>query len=131
MLYRGYMSPVKCPRCGTLNNRVREECRFCECPLENLCSDEDCAEPNVRKARFCRLCGKPTLYNLHHVFDKNVCACYTAQAKSYYYLYGDPDTPEARAEQAGHGRDFYTLPYQDNFDDLPDLPTDPEDIPYY
>ena len=67
MYYRGNLPPVKCPRCGTLNNQVREECRYCNCPLDNYCSDEECGELNVTKARFCKRCGKPTTFNQFHV----------------------------------------------------------------
>lgn len=103
MYYRGYLPPVKCPRCGTLNNQVREECRYCNFPLDNYCSDEECGELNAKKARFCKCCGKPTLFNKYHVFEENIVERYTLSAQNYYLINGDPDTLEAKAKNArGH-----------------------------
>lgn len=140
MYYRGYLPPVKCPRCGTLNNQVREECRYCQCPLDNYCSDEECGELNVAKARFCKKCGKPTTFSWYHVFEESVVHRYTVSAQNYYLVNGDPDTPEAKAEQERRRREFREMyrtnrrygifdPYDE--DDFPEPPLDPDYIPYY
>ena len=139
MYYRGCLPPVYCPRCGTLNNQVREACRYCRCPLDNYCSDDECGELNVKKARFCKSCGKPTLYSKYQVFDEAVVQRYTASAKEYYLINGDPDTPEAKAEQARRQREARrqlrraSWRYGDSYDDddFPEPPLDPDYIPYY
>lgn len=96
MFYRGYLPPVKCPRCGTLNNQIREECRYCRCPLENYC--EDCDYTNLKNARFCKKCGQPSLFSKYKVFNEAYVEMMHLSAKHYYEVNGDPDTPEARAE---------------------------------
>ena len=137
MYYRGYLPPVHCPRCGTLNNQVREECRYCRCPLDNFCSDDECGELNVRTARFCKACGKPTLYSKYRIFDEAVVQRYTVSAQNHYLINGDPDTPEAKAEQARRQREARRQLRRDNWlfdddpDDYPERPTDPDYIPYY
>ena len=138
MYYRGYLPPVECPRCGTLNNQVRDECRFCDCPLENYCEDSDCV--NQRNARFCKKCGQPTLFSRHKVFNEAYVQMMHLSAKHYYEVNGDPDTPEAKAEQARRRREArrelrrdswsYGGDYYDD-DDFPEPPTDPDYIPYY
>ena len=145
MYYRGYLPPINCPRYNTLNNLVREECRYCSCPLDNYCSDEYCGELNVRNARFCKRCGKPTAFSQHQVFDEVVVHRYTASAQNYYRINGDPDTPEAKAEAARRQREFRARMRRksdygaidgaygsyDDFDDYPEAPLDPDYIPYY
>ena len=144
MYYRGYLEPIPCPLCGTLNNQVREECRFSGCPLENYCSDEDCGTLNTPAARYCKSCGRPTRFLKAKVFDEELRAEKTRQALIYYHIHGDPDTRAAKkraAEEALRIRALYDPSALDDLyalengflpdDDLPDLPLDPEDIPYY
>lgn len=143
MYYRGNLPPVKCPRCGTLNNQVREECRYYNCPLDNYCSDEECGELNVKKARFCKRCGKPTTFNQFYVFDDAVVQRYTTSAWNYYLINGDPDTPEAKAEQARRQWEYRAMMSRSNRryggmfdsyddpDDFPEPPLEPDYIPYY
>ena len=142
MSYRGYLPPVECPRCSTLNNQIREECRYCKGPLENYCSDDTCDCLNKKDARFCKKCGQPTVFTLQRVFDERLCAFLKQSAKNYFEINGDPDTPEAKAEQAQRRREyrammsrgrydgFYGGPYNDS-DDFPEPPTEPDYIPYY
>ena len=106
MYYRGYLPPVECPRCGTLNNRVREECRYCNGPLENYCSDDTCDCLNKRDARFCKKCGQPTVFMKQRVFDERLCAFLKQSAKNFFEINGDPDTPEAKAEQKRMHREY-------------------------
>lgn len=137
MYYRGYLPPVECPRCGTLNNQVREECRFCNCPLENYCEECDCI--NQKNARFCKKCGRPSLFSSHKVFNEEYVKMMHLSAKHYYEVNGDPDTPEARADAERRRRearrrtreDSWMYGIYDNDDDFPEPPLDPEYIPYY
>lgn len=122
--YLAYSSPVPCPRCDTLNNQVRDECRFCGCPMQNWCSDEDCETLNLPKARYCKKCGKPTLFSKYKVFDDVQCLAYSMRAIEFYLLYGDPDAEKANPT---HPKEHYN--YDD--DDFPEPPLDPDYIPYY
>lgn len=138
MYYRGYSIPVSCPRCGTMNNQIRQQCRFCNGPLKNYCSDEDCNCLNMEEARYCKKCGKPTLFMKHKVFDKRLCASLRIEAKFHYDIHGDPDSPEYKARQARirsefrRSRDFCDSWDDGLFDDyMPEPPIDPDDIPYY
>lgn len=142
MHYSGYGAPITCPRCGTLNNRKREECRYCNGPLENYCTDDCCYTLNRPEARFCKKCGQPTIFNKGRVFDANLCTFLTASARNYFAVNGDPDSPEAKAEQARKQREarremrrsrssaWYTF---DDWwdDDIPEPPLDDDYIPYY
>ena len=140
MYYRGYSPPVECPRCGTLNNQVREECRYCDGPLENYCSDDTCDCLNKRDARFCKKCGQPTVFMKQRVFDERLCAFLKQSAKNFFEINGDPDTPEAKAAQRrseyrammsrGRYGGLFCDPYDDP-DDYPEPPTEPDYIPYY
>lgn len=130
----GYLPPVPCPRCGTLNNRVRETCRFCECPMENYCSDE-CGTLNPKNARYCKQCGKPTLFLQAGVFDEAVCARKAEEARIYYATYGDPRAP---GEPDPFQKTLRLLgirnPYEGcDFDDYedPEPPLEPDEMPYY
>lgn len=130
MYYKRYLPPVKCPLCGTLNNQVREECRFCNGPLANYCSDEDCDTLNTSDARFCKKCGRPTLFNNSGVFDKLYCDGLTSIAETTFARYGDPDSPEARkAEQRREEQARWGPVYWG--DDCPEPPLDDDYIPWY
>lgn len=140
MYYRGYLQPVACPRCETLNNQIREEYRFCGCPLENYCTDDECGELNILKARFCKKCGKPTVLMKARAFDEKAHAEMTEKARLYFLIYGDPDTPQAKAEQTRRQREtrrelrrYDRRAWQGGFDDndCPEPPLDPDYIPYW
>ena len=91
MCYHGYELPIKCPRCEAMNDPEREKCRICNCPLENYCSDESCMASNVEKARLCKYCGRPTVFNKYHVFDETIRARYVLSAKNYFLINKDTD----------------------------------------
>lgn len=141
MYYRGYLSPIACPRCGTLNNQIREECRFCDGPLVNYCTDEECDCENQREARFCKKCGRPTIFAKHRVFDEKYCAVLRLSAQHYYEVNGDPDSPEYKAEQARLRREYRQSSFSERSwryggsafddDDFPEPPLEPDYIPYY
>ena len=132
MYYRGYGPPVKCPRCEAPNNPVREECRLCNCPLENYCSDELCMTLNVEKARFCKCCGKPTLFNQYRVFDEEVRNRYVISARNYFLINGDPDSPEEKARAAReHRQARIEMGLWREEDDIPEPPLEPDYIPYW
>lgn len=135
MYTRGYLPPVPCPRCGTLNNRVRETCRFCNCPMENYCSDDSCGTLNPAKARYCKQCGKPTLFLQAEVFDEAVCVRKTEEARTYYATYGDPRRPEEPDPFQKIMRELgISNPYEDcAYDDCedPEPPLEPDEMPYY
>ena len=149
MYYRGYLPPVECPRCGTLNNQVREACRYCNGPLENYCSDDTCDCVNQRNARFCKKCGQPTVFMQQRVFDERLCAFLKQSAKNYFEVNGDPDSPEAKAAQKRMRREYREELRRDSWgysryggfggyrgydgfdDDIPEPPLEPDYIPYY
>lgn len=142
MYYRGYMPPVECPRCGMLNNQVRDICRYCNGSLENYCSDDNCNCLNKSDARFCKSCGQPTVFMQQRVFDEQLCAILKQSARSYFEKYGDPDTPEAKAKQARMQREYRVMLSRQRYvgrhgnsyddpDDYPEPPTEPDYIPYY
>ena len=133
MSYRGFLPPITCPRCGTLNNQVREKCRYCNGPLENYCSDEDCMELNLPQARYCKMCGKPTIFLEERCFDEEFCSSLKQEAKDYYKTNGDPDTPEAKAEVAQRRREYLRMTRRNGgwYDDFPEMPTEPDYIPFY
>ena len=109
-----------------------------------MCSDDSCNCLNKREARFCKKCGQPTVFMQQRVFDERLCAFLKQSAKNYYEVNGDPDTPEAKAEQKRMHREYRAMfskrwygglydsydPYCDD-DDIPEPPTDPDYIPYY
>ena len=90
-MYYGSMPVIDCPLCSTMNNSRRRECRYCSCPLTNVCSDEDCLEPNRPEARYCKRCGSPTAFLEFGVFDPKVREETAALARSCYARYGDPE----------------------------------------
>ena len=76
-------------------------------------------------------------------FDDAVVQRYTASAWNYYLINGDPDTPEAKAEQARRQREYRAMMPRSNRryggmfdsyddpDDFPEPPLEPDYIPYY
>ena len=62
-----YGGSWRCPSCDIENQADRTDCRICTCPRENICCY--CKKPNEDDARFCRFCGKKTVFNAFHVFD--------------------------------------------------------------
>ncbi len=70
ILQRSQLKQVlTCPRCGTENRGDRQDCRYCQCPLYNTCSDPRCRYWNLPFAKYCKKCGKETSYMLYGVFD--------------------------------------------------------------
>lgn len=132
MFYRGYLTPVTCPLCGTLNNQVRTECRFCGTSLENQCSE--CGEYSDPSARFCKCCGKPTVYKLSNVFDEDYHSHMTNMAADFYSIHGDPDSPKEkmrRAKNAQELRQQYPEIFGNTKDDYPEPPLEDDYIPWY
>lgn len=80
---------IKCSRCGRKTdldgdfydsleeyvelNESNCICKYCTAPLINMCSDNACATLNLPQARFCKRCGKETLFKQNGVFDERFC----------------------------------------------------------
>lgn len=60
-----YKRVLVCPVCHSSKHFSGEKCTRCGTPIFNFCSgihDDSCTYANLGNARYCEICGKPTIY---------------------------------------------------------------------